>query len=525
MLAAVLSSAALIAALPPAPPQDTAERARALAEAAPDVVRYRSIGRSRGDREIGLLVVGRGDADALDRRPGVLLVAGAHAHYGLSGELALHHVQTLIDADGAAEADDLLTGTVLYVIPQLNPDGAALGRSGNARAIDLDRDGATDEDPHDDLDGDGLIAQMRWRSPEGTWLIDEEMPQLMRRADPAAGERGEFEVAAEGIDNDGDGEVDEDPGDGAQLHRGFSHDFAEFDRATGGLALGEPESRALADFVFAQRNIGMALVYGPDDTLLSTPKTDKGDRRAPLGGILAGDTALYEAAGEAYRDATGRKGKARDRHDGSTWSWLYCDVGVPAFAADLWRPPQPDSDDEQRSTEDRVRYALCTAAGRGFVAWHRVDHPQHGAVEIGGFAQLPVGALLGDDERQTLFDGHHRALLALLELRPRCRIDSFAAEAHGGGAYLVKAAVVNDGRAAALSAISAKSRRFSRPRLSLAIGGAALLAGRPQQTTDNLPAGGRQELQWWVHGTPGTVLTLDLTTDFAGRDRAEVTLP
>ena len=47
---------------------------------------------------------------------------------------------------------------------------------------DDDRDGATDEDGAEDLNGDGLITTMRVQDPAGEWMMDPVDGFLMRRA-------------------------------------------------------------------------------------------------------------------------------------------------------------------------------------------------------------------------------------------------------------------------------------------------------------------------------------------------------
>ncbi|MEM7205678.1 MAG: M14 family zinc carboxypeptidase [Planctomycetota bacterium] len=507
-------------------PQGIGDAVEALCARSDGIATSERIGTSRGGRPILALTLARRDGPSLERRPGVLVVAGVHGQHRLGTDLALHHAEALLDGGADDRARRLLEQGVVYVVAQLNPDGTALRRPGNGTALDLDRDGSTDEDPHDDLNSDGHIAQMRWPDPEGEWIIDPDEPRVMRKADPAKGEVGTHAVALEGIDNDGDDRRDEDVADGVLLHRSFSHDFAEHDPRSGQVALGEPEARALADFVFGHRNIGVAFVYGVDDCLLGKPKADKGDKRRPLRGILEDDAELYASVGELYRDKTGRSGSGGDRHDGSVWSWLYCDVGVPAFATSVWSvPPSKAEKDQPKPTPEQARLAQCEAAGRGFVDWASVEHPDLEDVEVGGFVDLPESALLADDARGEVLDQHHDWWLEVCSRRPACRIAELTAKDLGDNAYEITATVANDGRAPALSAISAKSRRFPRPRLIFDAGGATVVAGELRQRTDNLTGlGGRAERRWIVTGEPGTTVTLELITDFAGCDRKEIQL-
>ncbi len=91
------------------------------------------------------------------------------------------------------------------------PNTTSSPRAGQ-RPVDDDRDGRVDEDGPDDLNNDGHITQMRRRDPNGRWKPNPDFPHAMIRV--KEGEKGEYTLlGSEGIDNDGDGRVNED-GDG-----------------------------------------------------------------------------------------------------------------------------------------------------------------------------------------------------------------------------------------------------------------------------------------------------------------------
>ena len=72
--------------------------------------------------------------------------------------------------------------------------------------VDEDEDGTVDEDPENDVDGDGHILQMRKKDKNGDWIIDKDDPRIMKRVDKDKGEKGEYKMFfSEGVDDDGDG--------------------------------------------------------------------------------------------------------------------------------------------------------------------------------------------------------------------------------------------------------------------------------------------------------------------------------
>ena len=67
-----------------------------------------------------------------------------------------------------------LVACVFYVVPRVDVDGSEAvfatplaPRRGNLTPFDDDNDGRVDEDPPEDLNGDGLITLMRVKDPHG----------------------------------------------------------------------------------------------------------------------------------------------------------------------------------------------------------------------------------------------------------------------------------------------------------------------------------------------------------------------
>ncbi|MFV8227118.1 hypothetical protein ACNKXV_14300, partial [Christiangramia aquimixticola] len=91
-------------------------------------------------------------------------------------------------------------------------------------------DGLLDEDPEEDLDGDGIIYQMRKKAStqeekeKANFVIDPKDPKgrLMKRTFPG---KGDYLVYTEGIDNDGDGSYNEDGIGGLDLHRNYPENW------------------------------------------------------------------------------------------------------------------------------------------------------------------------------------------------------------------------------------------------------------------------------------------------------------
>ncbi|MBU1071962.1 hypothetical protein KKG45_01810, partial [bacterium] len=242
-----------------------------------------SLGRTAGGRELHLLEIAPPRSGDGPTAPAVLVVGDPLGATPLATEAALELARRLVDADGGRAR-----GVAWYIVPSLDPDGAAgffatprRDDGVNGRPEDDDRDGASGEDGPDDLDGDGLIASMLLPDPAGAWLLDDKDPRLPRKADPAAGERGLYSLLTEGDDNDGDGRYNEDGAGGAIPGRNFPHAFVHWRTRHGPWAASEIETRALLEFAFAHPEIALVLVFGTTNTLATVPGgEDAADPRA-----------------------------------------------------------------------------------------------------------------------------------------------------------------------------------------------------------------------------------------------------
>ncbi|MCG8587344.1 MAG: M14 family metallopeptidase, partial [Pirellulales bacterium] len=191
-----------------------------ITKAHPKIAKLDSLGKSFGKRDMWLMTLsGAGDAD---KKPAMWIDGGIHANEIQSVEVVLYTAWFLTEMyDRHPEVRRLLDERTFYLMPMMSPDSrddhfykanmTHTPRSGQ-RPIDDDRDGQSGEDPADDLNRDGHITQMRVRDPNGRYKPHDEFPQYMVRAKP--GEKGKFTLlGSEGVDNDGDGRVNED-GDG-----------------------------------------------------------------------------------------------------------------------------------------------------------------------------------------------------------------------------------------------------------------------------------------------------------------------
>ncbi|UCF04207.1 MAG: hypothetical protein JSV33_09660 [bacterium] len=232
-----------------------------------------SIAETPGGRPVHLLEIGPGDAAV----PAILVVANMGGDCPIATEAALRLSELLLGewADDAKERR-------WYIVPLGNPDGHRRFFTSpldecfvNAHPVNDDNDDATDEDGPEDLNGDSYITRMRQRHPEGAWLPVADNPVLMKRADAGKGEIGLYRLFTEGIDNDGDGRLNEDGAGGVNPGRNFPHGFEHYTETGGPWAASEAESRAILRFAFDHPEIAMVLVFGRTNNLKKVPESSR----------------------------------------------------------------------------------------------------------------------------------------------------------------------------------------------------------------------------------------------------------
>lgn len=144
--------------------------------------------------------------------------------------------------------------------------------------------------PPEDLDGDGNILQMRVRDEMGTMITSPDDRRLMVPAE--AGEKGEWRIYSEGIDNDNDGRFNEDGVGGLDINRNWP---GQWHRNVTGLINHHPETRAVAEFLFSQWQATSSTAR-PPTALHFNPVTGVEEPMA------AGDESIFEFFGSKYTE-------------------------------------------------------------------------------------------------------------------------------------------------------------------------------------------------------------------------------
>jgi len=402
-----------------------------LATESAGVAQLESLATTVGGREVWLLTLAAAGESPPEQRQALLIVGGLDATHPASSETALGVAVRLVraqqdDPDGPAAR--LLRERTIYIVPRANPDGIERyfesikhESPGNARAIDEDRDGVIDEDGPDDLNHDGLITVMRVPDPEGEWLPDPDEPRLLKRADRAKGESGQYKLYLEGIDNDADGQINEDGPGGVNLDRNWPHLYEPGVPKYGPHAVSEAETRGLAEFVVGHPHISAAVVFGRNDSIVKVPH---GKERGPAGqayrDLHPDDVPRYEHISRKFREITALEGSPGCDPAGAFYAWLYAQRAIPTFATTLWWPLR-DQEPAKARTQPASRAATRPTPGaatapqskpRGAQRRGRPQGRRSGPSGGGGEPKRQAARAPDDVAARVLADDLHRKWLA-----------------------------------------------------------------------------------------------------------------
>ncbi len=459
----------------------------AAARKYPDLVTVLEIGRSRLGRPILAVEINNPETGPAAEKPGFYVDGNIHGGEVLGGEGALYFVDYLVTRYGTDPNITALIDTrAFYVVPLVNPDGRAISVDSpenhrwNVRPVDEDGDGLVDEDPPEDLDGDGRILRMRVPDPDGRWKISPDDPRRMMRRGRDENGGSYYRLYAEGIDNDEDGSFNEDRVGGVDLNRNFPANWDPAQFASGPYPLSEPETHALVEYITSRPNIAAIHTFHTSGgLLLRFPTLADQDWEFPQP-----DLEDYHAIAEAGVEITGYANFAYEKQTivdlmspghGVFNDWGSKVFGVLAMTTEMWRHAIGEGQEALFAWNDAV------LDGNGFVSWYAYDHPQLGSVELGGWdrwstASPPEHMIEEELQRNVQW------VLTFAERLPRVSI--LSADAQPGsapGSVRVTAEVGNVGWMPTATAHAAEVLRIAKPvRVKLSLANAKLFEGESE---------------------------------------------
>lgn len=446
----------------------------ALNKAYPKLTKMELVGHSDEGREIWSLTVNNPATGPEQDKPGVYVDGNIHGNEVQASEVCLYFLNYILTEYGKLDrVTQTVDRSVIYCVPTVNVDGryhwfADVNSASSGRGLripkDDDRDGLFDEDPAEDLDGDGFITQMRIKDTLGDYKADPKDARLMVRVEK--GEKGEYTLlGTEGIDNDNDGRVNEDEPGYVDPNRNFPYNWQPNYVQSGGgsYPLEGKGLKSLADYLYARKNIlvawafhnsGGMILRGP--TSKSSPEYDRrdievfnylgehGEKMIPGYRYMISWKDLYTTWGD-FGDFTD------DVLGAFTLVGELFQSNTESYRADTTKPAAID----ERSTE-RIKFNDNLTNGAMYSNWKAYKHPLYGDIEVGGWSKfnsrLPQPFMLMDLV-------HRNAMAVFLSAfnLPEIRMDVFEKEKIGKDLYRIKVRLTNS---KAVSSITYQSVRI-----------------------------------------------------------------
>ena len=397
------------------------------AEQYPDITELYEVATSFEGRPILQMTITNKKTGKHTDKPAAYFEGGRHGGEVTSSEAVLWLTKYLLENYGKdPEITALIDTKTIYVRPQNNPDGSTMylyteqrNRS-TVRPYDVDKDGLMDEDPEENLNGDGIIHNMRKKAvteeekEKANYTLDPRDPsgRLMKRVFEG---QGEWLMYSEGIDNDGDGKYNEDGIGGLDLHRNYPENWRPDSGGdmtgrgytqwgAGEYPLSEIETRSTVLWLLSHPNI--SVVNSLDTRVpmhLRPPSTSSSDES-----MFPSDLELYKKfdqmgiditgypwAGDVYDTYSTRYKTNRLTGDplkpnplfghGPDFGYFY--YGAIWYGDELWNNgAMKDYDgDGVYDDYDALMWDDEENSSNGFKNWEKFEHPQLGEVEIGGF--------------------------------------------------------------------------------------------------------------------------------------------
>ena len=516
------------------------EALKALNKAYPELTSLDEAGRSEEGRIIWALTISNPETGEPLTKPGVYVDGNIHGNEIQAGEVCLYLANRLLTNYGKInEITEVVDRNTFYIIPVVNVDGRAhffedantpSSNRGLRIPVDDDRDGLFDEDGPDDIDGDGSITTMRIRDTLGRFRTDPSDPRLMISVKP--GEKGEWtRLGQEGIDNDGDGQVNEDSEGYVDGNRnwGFNWNPPYVQRGAGNYPFEGTGIKAIAEWMLARPNIILVFAFHNSGGMYL-----RGPSFKAAGELPQGDISVYDYLGKniekivpgyeyliSWKDLYSTYGDFTDFTNNLVGSYSFVGELYQVETETFDGTPARKSEDRSRSGEasegERQRLLFDDNVNQGelFKEWKPYKHPLYGDIEIGGWTKmstrLPHPFML-----QDLVHRNASSVIFAAKHTPKITVDVFEVKKLGSDLWSVRVRLVNSGAMPTVTYETIKNRWYPIDKLSVAgryatvVGGGVLTdpwmnlvdykEHKPEVQMCQVPAFGKLEYQFLVSG-------------------------
>ena len=412
----------------------------------PDLCSFETICTTLKGRSVFAVTLSHGNPE---NKPAYYIDGNTHAGEVTGSMAAMHTIDYLLTNYGTdPKCTTILDRFTVYVIPRISPDGAEAYLSTPYSLRSVDRPYLTETQDEgvyqEDIDNNGIIGMMRFKAPDGVWVIDETNPVQMKKRTPDMMDGDFYHIYTEGmIQGDIDPLFPAKPLWGLDFNRNYPFGWFTENRQPGAgpYPLSNPETKAVVDFVIAHPNIcGVATHHTSGGIILYPPGT-RPEKSAPRK-----DMKFFKEIGAMATEEMGYGcinifdsffEEQSEYSSGAFDDWCYQSRGIPAYTIELWdletragcKPrwpvdPTPKTMDQQLEDLGKVYTWVQEHHPEAFIPWTPFKHPQLGDIEIGGldikftYQNAPFEYLTQEVEKTTRFTLRMACTLPRLEIKP-----------------------------------------------------------------------------------------------------------
>ena len=448
--------------------QDIIDMCTSFVNDYPDLCSKETICITEKNREvIAMTLTNKNTGDPLDK-PAFYMDANTHAGEITGNVVAMHMMDYLLTNYASnSTCKKILDEYTVYVIPRITMDGSEvyLTSAYGLRSADRDYNVQDSGIKQFDLDDDGVIRSMRIKNKHGAWKKDVLNENLMVEREPDDIDGEFYDVFVEGImDNYYGVNLYQKKAEwGLDFNRNYPYGWYNEVRQSGAgyYPLSNPENKAVVDFVLKHPNIGAVLTMHTSGGVLLYPPGTKHEKDGD-----PTDMKIYKTIGKmATKELDYPCINIFDNFNkdqvffpsGAFDDWCYQDQGIFAYTMELWdlkkhigkpvdwfNKEEPTIEDMMDTYNKMIKFSEENDLD-AFKPWTKIDHPQFGEVEVGGFnhkfllQNCPCKFLKEEVEKATKFS--LRYLLAL----PKLNIEDTILTKLADNMYKVEAVIANDG--------------------------------------------------------------------------------
>jgi len=480
------------------------EAVKLLNKTYPNLTKLDLVGKSEENRDIWAITINNPKTGDALSKPGVYLDANIHGNELQAGEVCLYFTEYLLKNYGKIDKiTKLVDKNAYYIIPSVNVDGRYhFFKDGNTmhsnrglrRPKDDDKDGLYDEDFPDDLDGDGSICQMRKKVAYGKWKIDPDDPRLLKRV--KKGEIGDWTyLGSEGIDNDGDGRINEDSEGYVDPNRNWGYHWQPnyVQHGAGDYPFSGVGLKAIAKYIMQRPNIIVVYAFHNYGGMFL-----RGPSSKDLGELHPRDIEVYDYLGEAgekivpgYRYLVSWKDLYPTYGDFTEFTTSI--AGAYSFVAELFME-NSETYSKKKKTEveepnyggrrsrnndkeiERLKYNDHLASGTLYKEWKPYKHPLYGDIEIGGWtkfsSRMPHVFMLPD-----LVHRNAMAVIFTAEQTPDVKMEIFEKKKIGKDLYRIRLRLINQNAIPSMSYHAVSKKLYPKDMLKISGNNIKVVAG------------------------------------------------